>query len=336
MNVLPASMTQRHLRAVAACMKNEGQFLLEWVAYYRSIGFDRVFLITNDCSDGTDDMADRLSELDDVIHIRNAFEPGSSAQIAGMAAALAHPAMSDVEWLLHCDADEFLDVTCGDESVDALISTVGTPCDAIAICWRHAGSEGRTRWERGSVIATHRHFARRPTPTLAMHKTLFRPDRFISAIDHMPKGPKGRITLRNTAGARMNPRSLKHPTRSRYRGQEPDAITWENASLIHYATRSEDLFVLKNVRGDGMGRSNPRYQLGSPFWRRANHCDEESVSMHRRLAAVRMRIAQFRQDDKLAALDDAAWAWFETMRDTHLTEPNLRAWRYAAPATETP
>ena len=101
------------LHAIAACMRNEGQFLLEWVAYHRAIGFDRVFVATNDCTDGTDRMLDRLAEIDAVLHIRNRIDPGIPPQVSGMRRILAHPAMKDIGWLLHCDADEFLDVTTG-------------------------------------------------------------------------------------------------------------------------------------------------------------------------------------------------------------------------------
>ena len=103
----------RSKRAVVVCMRNEAVFLLEWVAYHLSVGFDRIFLVTNNCQDGTDLMADRLAELEPVIHIRNEVAPGEAPQVVGLARALQHPAMADVEWLLHIDADEFLNITTG-------------------------------------------------------------------------------------------------------------------------------------------------------------------------------------------------------------------------------
>ena len=49
------------MRALAIlCVKNEGAFLLEWLAHHRASGFTDVLVFSNDCSDGTDLMLDRL------------------------------------------------------------------------------------------------------------------------------------------------------------------------------------------------------------------------------------------------------------------------------------
>ncbi len=49
--------------AVLATMKNEGPFLLEWVAHHKALGFDDIVICTNDCADGTDAMVRRLAEM---------------------------------------------------------------------------------------------------------------------------------------------------------------------------------------------------------------------------------------------------------------------------------
>lgn len=65
--------------AVAACMKNEGPFMIEWVSNYLALGFSHAFIITNDCDDGTDLIADRLSEIGLVTHLRNSVPLGGFA-----------------------------------------------------------------------------------------------------------------------------------------------------------------------------------------------------------------------------------------------------------------
>ena len=47
-----------------ACMKDEAMFVVEWVAYHLVIGFDTVVVCTNNCSDGTDALLDRLTGLE--------------------------------------------------------------------------------------------------------------------------------------------------------------------------------------------------------------------------------------------------------------------------------
>ncbi|MFN7053611.1 MAG: glycosyltransferase family 2 protein, partial [Gemmobacter sp.] len=40
------------MRATVVCsMRNEGAFLLEWVCWYRMLGFTDILVVTNDCSD---------------------------------------------------------------------------------------------------------------------------------------------------------------------------------------------------------------------------------------------------------------------------------------------
>jgi hypothetical protein len=42
-------------------MKNEAPFILEWVAYHRAIGFDRIKIVPEESDDGTTDLLDALA-----------------------------------------------------------------------------------------------------------------------------------------------------------------------------------------------------------------------------------------------------------------------------------
>ncbi|MFN6951607.1 MAG: glycosyltransferase family 2 protein [Albidovulum sp.] len=48
---------------VASCMKDEGPFILEWLAWHRAAGVTDFVTFTNDCTDGTDRLLDRLDML---------------------------------------------------------------------------------------------------------------------------------------------------------------------------------------------------------------------------------------------------------------------------------
>ena len=52
-------------------VRNEGAFLLEWLAHHRAVGLDRFVVFSNDCDDGTDDMLDHLEGLGWLRHVRN-------------------------------------------------------------------------------------------------------------------------------------------------------------------------------------------------------------------------------------------------------------------------
>ncbi|MEJ2036042.1 MAG: glycosyltransferase family 2 protein, partial [Maritimibacter sp.] len=36
------------------CVKDEGAFLIEWLAHHRGVGFTDFLIFSNDCSDGTE------------------------------------------------------------------------------------------------------------------------------------------------------------------------------------------------------------------------------------------------------------------------------------------
>ena len=98
------------MRVLVTTMKDEGPFMLEWVAHYLSIGFDHFIINTNDCSDGTDSIAMRLQEMGLASHIDNPGPWKNGPQGAAYDNAMAHPKLSEAEWILVADADEFLNI----------------------------------------------------------------------------------------------------------------------------------------------------------------------------------------------------------------------------------
>ena len=55
------------------CVKNEGPFLLEWIAFNRLVGVTDFLFYSNDCSDGTDTLLDALGDCG-VVHLQNPAE----------------------------------------------------------------------------------------------------------------------------------------------------------------------------------------------------------------------------------------------------------------------
>lgn len=316
----------RTKRAVVACMRNEAVFLPEWVAYHLSIGFDRIFVVTNGCQDGTDLMADRLAETEPLIHIRNPVQPGEPPQAIGLPFALNHPEMADVEWLLHIDSDEFLNVTTGAGRVDDLIAAAGD-CDCIAVAWRYIASGGRVAWTGGSLIAEQTMSIARVEDQIKFHKSLFRPDQFGRITCHMPKEPvKDKPVVHNTAGAKLPPRGVIRPDKDTFSAMEPQDFTWENADIHHYFVRAEDVFMLKNIRGDGMAYLHGNHVLGSKLWALAERQEVADTTIHRHLADVQARLALYRADSVLRNLMTGALDWLDHQRKQHLTAENLAAW----------
>ncbi|ABD53753.1 glycosyltransferase family 2 protein [Jannaschia sp. CCS1] len=315
-------------KAVVACMRNEAIFLLEWIAYQLVIGFDLVAVVTNDCTDGTDRILDRLAEFDDrIIHIRNEIGEGESPQLAGMRHALNHPRIAEAEYLLHCDADEFLHVSRGAGRVDDLLAhTKGADC--IALSWRPFGDAGIEKWPGGSVIAQCTMADAKLRLHTALHKCMFRPDRFGYAIDHMPKDPVADdITMVNARGDAIPAHDLFRASSSRFRNIDPGLYSWDVACIHHYAIRAKDVFLMKNVRGDGMAMPSEKYFVNSSFWRRYNRNQVEVPEAQQHLWAVTRITQELRAlSNRIKRVErDALAAYFEA-RDTILDAEQVAKW----------
>lgn len=296
--------------AVLACMRNEGPFILEWVAWHRVLGFDRVLVATNPCTDGSDALLDALAAGGALTHLPHIPAPGEAPQDSGMRAALAHLARHPTDWLLHIDSDEFLlpATTLPD------LLALGTDAHVIALPWRAFGDSGHKAWP-GATIP---HFTRceaGPSPDTTKFKSLFRPSAFAHAHDHMPVRPRikaPRVISANGAPLDASPlMSDKH--HSRYRPSDI-ALAPGRAVIHHYATRSEDVFRLKSLRGDGQGKDGAKYKVGGRWHRIANRNEAEDRSALRLWPATQAEIARLRALPGVAQAEAATLAAFDTAR----------------------
>ncbi|KAA9005241.1 glycosyltransferase family 2 protein [Histidinibacterium aquaticum] len=294
-------------------LRDEGAHVIEWLAYHRVIGLRHAVLCTNDCSDGTDHLLDRLAEAGAVTHLRNDVPPGVPPQHAAARLALAHLRESGTEWSLHIDADEFLNVRLGTGQVDDLLDRAGD-ADCIAIGWRNFGDGGHARWPG----ATLPHFTRRespPKPDESYFKCLFRPNAFRAAWAHMPAEPEGTPRLVNAAGDRLKPDQLfSDGPRVRFFPVR-DALRLDDACINHYGVKSPDVFEMKRVRGRGENTTgNGKYRVGSEWHRRANRNEVEDRAILRHWPEVEAEMSALRTLPGVAEAERRCLDWFDAAR----------------------
>lgn len=313
--------------AIMACMRDECMFVTEWVAYHRVIGFDDIYVVTNGCSDGTDALCDRLQAQGVLTHIRNDDHGDTPPQVAGVAKVLAHPDMARTRWLLHIDADEFLNIYDGRGMLADWLPRVGD-ADAVALIWRLFGDSGRDHWPEGGLqteVLTQA--AERARPFTAMQKTMFDPSAFAAGIDHMPKQPRREVTLVNAVGRGLHPGAMYHPGQSDHRDAGDGTVNrkrhlpMKGAVINHYAVRTRDLFALKGRRGDAMNsRFTARYTVGSRWYRAANVNDIEETLIQRHLPALKLDMQHLRAADRdIPEIEAEAYARFEQARAAMMT-----------------
>ena len=133
-------------------MKDEAPFLLEWFAHHLAVGFTDILVYTNDCSDGTVEMLQRLEELGLGHHRPNVIAPGVKPQPSALSHAQDEPLVQGADWVLVFDADEFLSVNHPSGTVDGMLDdAVARGANGIVITWRIFGSNGVVDWSRAPV-----------------------------------------------------------------------------------------------------------------------------------------------------------------------------------------
>ena len=89
MSFAAAQQTRRLL--LVATMRNEGPYILEWLAHHRAIGFTDVVVCTNDCVDESPALLDRLEQLGLLVHLRSTPVSQREAQLVAYTLAASHP-----------------------------------------------------------------------------------------------------------------------------------------------------------------------------------------------------------------------------------------------------
>lgn len=292
------------MRALAILgVKNEGAFLLEWLAHHRATGFSDFLVFSNDCSDGTDVMLDRLQALGWLSHVRNDGPHPEGPQWALLKAADRHPAVKAADWLMFLDIDEFVNIHAGNRSLAALTAAL-PQATAITLTWRLFGNAGVIGIEDRPVTET---FTRAAPATFAwpwraqMFKTLFRNDGSFRKLGvHRPRSPDP-ARAESQRWFDGSGRALAPPQRL---FSDYSRDNYRLVQLNHYALGAMQNYLVKADRGRA-NREASAFDMS--YWVERNFSEVEdrsilaldSRALHQELVA----------DAELARLHAAALRW---------------------------
>lgn len=282
-------------------VRNEGSFLLEWLAHHRAAGVTDFLVFSNDCTDGTDLMLDRLAELGWLQHLRNDDHAEKGPQWQALKRAADHPALQAADWVVVIDIDEFVNIHVGDRTVSALLGAL-PDADAITLTWRMFGNAGVVALADRPVTASFTRAADDPLDwpwRAVMFKTLYRNDgRFGPPGVHRPKG---KVTAQQRwfdgSGRPLpgGPRRIFSPLGAANHGL---------VQLNHYALGSMEGYLVKADRGRA-NRDASAFDLG--YWVDRNLCHVEDRTIQS--LDSRMWRDALHADPVLARLHAAAFAW---------------------------
>lgn len=257
-----------------SCLRNEGPFVLEWIAHLRQIGVTDFLLYSNDCDDGTDAMLDLLGDAG-VRHQPLMPKPGESAQWLALKAAWAHPLRNSCDWALVIDVDEFPNLHVHDRLSDLIATLPGA--DAITLPWRLFGNAGQVRASEARVTET---FTRAMEPdavfpiATTFFKSLFRPAAFRKFGVHRPKHGPGIVPDWCDGSGETLPAAYAENDGRLSLYDLPAARNL--VELNHYSVKSAESFLVKRSRGLP-NRSDKSIDLGYWVERNFNTVEDRTI-----------------------------------------------------------
>ena len=289
-------------------MKDEGPYVIEWIAHHLAVGFTDLVVYTNDCSDGTDAMLIRLEQLGLAHHRRNIIPDGIRPQPSALNHAQMEPVVGLSDWVMVFDADEFLAIRYGDGRLDGMISAAKDQgANGVVVTWRIFGSAGVVAWSRAPVTEQYLMAAPAAWNKGWGVKTLFTfdPDHWKLGI-HRPKMKTrhlqtdfpDRVKWLTGSGAVMEDYFKFRGWRSISR-----TVGYDWVQLNHYAVKSVDSYAIRKLRGNV---NNKKDKYNSEYWSLQDRNEERDETMWRYRDQRNRMIDQLLQDPVLQELHHKA------------------------------
>ncbi len=241
-------------RKIAAVLmaRNEGIYLVEWMAHYRLLGVEHFFIYTNDNDDGSDALLTAFLTLGNVTVIDNVFETGIDPQKkAYQHAVLLLDGLQDFEWVMFIDADEFLIIDDSyqntiEEFIADLNSTgVNPQRDIIRLPWHWRFASPSFSTDTLSPLSKYCH-----AEIQGGFKSISRVSRIVGMCEvHVPTTDAD-VSLCNADGCAIGHSDRWLPVEKSYIGP----------TLEHFWSKSFLDFVIKKGRGDSLELSTGQFK----------------------------------------------------------------------------
>lgn len=216
--------------------RNEGPYLLEWIAWHKLLGIQRIVIYDHDSQDQSMQILPALHRAGEILHRPWPEREGVSPQIPAYRDAIAE---CPTEWIGFLDIDEFLVLHAHRYFTD-LLEAMPEDCSAIAFNQRFFGSSGQQFQDDRLVIERFIRTAPPDHPLNAWVKTIARTRRIEEIVN--PHGCK--LSAGYYAEPDGRPRIMEGYSRSR-------EISLSVGQYNHYVLKSREEFQRKRVRGRG-------------------------------------------------------------------------------------
>ena len=269
-----------------AIAKNEGPYILEWIAYHLAIGFSQIVIYDNESTDDTADLLIRVTRR--VEKVASVFWPSGRLHINDSPQTTAYNhAVASLwsDWVMFLDIDEFL-VPFGDGSVQHFLARVPSEVGSVHVNWRGFGSSGVTTSDYGLVTTTFKRCAPAHWGNNSHFKSLGRTDLVKEVFIH---------NIVTTAGTRVLSDLQDFET---YGNGMSNRIVHDAIQINHYQCKTYEEFRRRMNRGDANYHPSHYLKPRDDSLVRFGHLDENAC-----------------EDSSIAMFHDRHWAVYQTLKN---------------------
>jgi hypothetical protein len=304
-------------------VRNEGAFLIDWLAHHRASGFTNFLVFSNDCQDGTDLMLDRLSAMGWLTHVRNDSGHKRGPQWSALKEANDHPLKKQADWILFFDIDEYVNIHVGDRTLGALLRAL-PEATAIPLTWRLFGNAGIRQYQDRPLPEL---FTRAAPAVMgwpwraALFKTLFRNDGSYGKLGvHRPLQPD-RARLKHQRWFDGSGRELPSQMHTQRIFSAYGRDNYQLVQLNHYALGAMESYVVKCDRGRA-NRDAAAFDMS--YWVERNLNTVEDTSIHAQSHRSDPLRKSLHDDTILEAMHQKAVAWRHARFETLMEDESYR------------
>ena len=239
----PLVLFMKHFLAICAIVKNEHDYLLEWIAYHRVVGVDRLLIYNNSGQDddGTTELLSNLQRIGvvEVVpwpdlpkwHCREGVysRPQIPAYYDGVGRL-----RNEAEWVAFIDADEFI-VPMREDDLPSTLKLYRN-FGGVGPNWRMFGSSGAQKRENLPVCKRFTMAASRDVYANRHVKTIAKPELIGQLITHRPFLKSGVFV--DEHGREITDKRGIH-----------DSVSYDIIRINHYFTKSHEEWLKKIERG---------------------------------------------------------------------------------------
>lgn len=270
-----------------ATARNEGPFLLEWVAYHRAIGFDQIIILSDPSHDGTEALLDKLASTRAITHIPRAAQAEIDTKgfrNRAYAHALTLDAVQSSDWVMVLDIDEYLNIHVGSGTLTDLFNAMEKHghTDVISLSWRIFGNAGQTEFINRLLLPRFVRAAPGDHVVDEKHlgvKSFFRPGPVVRIGPHRPRlGPDHRNGHASTIWRNGSGRDVTEVLLENGWALTEATRGTTLAQVNHYPVRSNAVFALHHLQKPALTGEQRALTLAEHEIYNTNHVADSSIT----------------------------------------------------------